>query len=95
MRAYLTYTVSPPKMANRVEGGYITTEFGGSLVTDTFEVEFGLFVHLGQHRNIPTGSIRWATARQSAGRPKAACSLKPDCVRSQPMRSSLPGHEIA
>ena len=51
VRADVMHTGDHPDMANRVEGEYVTTEFMGSLETDVFEVEPGLFVHVEQHRS--------------------------------------------
>ena len=52
VRADLMHTGEQPEMANRIEGGYITTEFMGSLETDVFEIADGLFVHVEQHRSV-------------------------------------------
>ena len=51
VRADLAHTGEHPEMANKISGTYITTEFMGSLETDVFEVEPGLFVHVEQHRS--------------------------------------------
>ncbi len=51
VRADVIHTGEHPDMANRIEGEYVTTEFMGSLETDVFEVEPGLFVHVEQHRS--------------------------------------------
>ena len=51
VRADVLHTGEHPDMANRIEGEYVTTEFMGSLETDVFEVEPGLFVHVEQHRS--------------------------------------------
>ena len=50
VRADLMHTGERPDMANKVLGSYVTTEFMGSLETDVFEIEPGLFVHVEQHR---------------------------------------------
>ena len=50
VRADLMHTGEHPDMANKVMGSYVTTEFMGSLETDVFEIEPGLFVHVEQHR---------------------------------------------
>ncbi len=51
VRADLVHTGDHPDMANKVVGSYITTEFMGSLETDVFEIEPGLFIHVEQHRS--------------------------------------------
>tara|TARA_B100000686_G_scaffold345798_1_gene431049 strand:- start:560 stop:1669 length:1110 start_codon:yes stop_codon:yes gene_type:complete len=51
VRADLMHTGEHPDMANKVLGSYVTTEFMGSLETDVFEIEPGLFVHVEQHRS--------------------------------------------
>ena len=51
VRADLLHTGDQPQMANRVEGSYVATEFLGSLETDIFEIEPGLFVRVEQHRS--------------------------------------------
>ena len=51
VRADLMHTGEHPDMANKVMGSYVTTEFMGSLETDVFEIEPGLFVHVEQHRS--------------------------------------------
>ena len=52
VRADMIFTGEHPDMANRIEGKYVTTAFMGSLETDVFEVEPGLFVHVEQHRSV-------------------------------------------
>ncbi len=50
VRADMMHTGENANMANRVEGGYVATEFLGSLETDIFEVAAGHFVHVERHR---------------------------------------------
>jgi len=50
VRADMLHTGEQPDMANKVEGGYVATEFLGSLETDVFEVAAGHFVHVERHR---------------------------------------------
>ena len=51
VRADLLHTGAHPDMANQIEGRYVATEFLGSLESDIFEIEGGLFVHVEQHRS--------------------------------------------
>lgn len=52
VRADLMHSGDNPEMANRIEGRYIATEFLGTLETDVFEIEKGVYVRVEQHRHL-------------------------------------------
>lgn len=52
VRADQTHTGARSDMANHIEANYVATEFLGSLETDVFETENGVFIYVEQHRGL-------------------------------------------
>ena len=50
VRADMMHTGDQADMANKIEGVYFATEFLGSLETDVFEIDPGVYVSVEQHR---------------------------------------------